>query len=241
MRPDLQLLEARLGHTFEDRDLLIRALTHRSHASGKKQPGDSASLDNEQMEFLGDSVLGLLVSECLVRQFPTFSEGRLSKLKAHLVSASHLHEVACGLDLGRFLHLGRGEEMSGGRAKRTLLADALEAVIAALYLEGGIEPARRFVTEWIIADCVCLESASDGRAIDYKGALQERARALGLPQPKYVITQETGPEHAKTFVLEVRTGEWSGAGQGPSKKAAGQMAAKAVLECLAQPDATPAG
>jgi ribonuclease-3 len=233
MHADLQVLEERLGYTFTDKDLLIRALTHKSLSFEKKPGEDEAFIDNEQLEFLGDSILGFLVSEHLVSRYPLFPEGRLSKLKAHLVSAAHLHEVAKPLDLGSFLHLGRGEEMSGGRGKKALIANAMEAVIAALFLDGNLDAARRFVIQRIVDPTVERLSSEQPEVTDYKSALQERAQALRLPQPRYNIVMENGPEHAKTFVVEVRVGGgWSSRGTGPSKKAAGQEAAKAVLEML---------
>src|SRR5580704_8440067 len=139
MRADLDALEAAAGHRFADREILRRALTHSSHVHEQVLvDGEAASRDNEQLEFLGDSVLGFLISEDLMKRHPEAAEGRLSKLKAHLVSAAWLHEAARRLRLGEYLELGRGEEMSGGRAKKTLLVDALEALIAAIYLDGGI-------------------------------------------------------------------------------------------------------
>jgi len=232
MPADLQVLEASLGRPFANRELLIRALTHKSLCFEKK-PGEAGFIDNEQLEFLGDSILGFVVSECLIRRFPQHPEGRLSKLKAHLVSAAHLHLVAQSLDLGVYLHLGRGEEMSGGRAKRALLANALEAVIAAIYLDGGMDAARDFIVRKMVDEWNVKDSGEEDRVADYKTALQERAQVLSLPQPRYIIAQENGPEHAKTFVVEVRVGSaFSGRGEGPSKKAAGQSAAKSVLEAL---------
>jgi len=233
MPADLQVLEASLGRKFANRELLIRALTHKSLCSEKK-PGDEAGfIDNEQLEFLGDSILGFVVSECLIRRYPLYPEGRLSKLKAHLVSAAHLHRVAQSMDLGMFLHLGRGEEMSGGREKRALLANALEAVIAAIYLDGGMEAARDLIVRKMVDEWDLKDSSEEDRVGDYKTALQERAQVLSLPQPRYIIAKENGPEHAKTFVVEVRVGSaFSGRGEGPSKKAAGQSAAKSVLEAL---------
>ena len=141
-------LETALGHSFRNPALLLRALTHRSHA--QESSGANGSLPNEQLEFLGDAILGFLVSETLVERFPDCAEGQLSKLKAHLVSATHLHSVAQGIALGQFLRLGKGEEQSGGRAKKTLLVDALEALVAALYLDGGLDPARAFVSRYVI-------------------------------------------------------------------------------------------
>ncbi len=140
MPAELGVLEAAIGHVFRDRELFHRALTHKSRMH--ERPGELPSAgDNEQLEFLGDAILGFVVSECLVRRFASAPEGRLSKLKAHLVSAARLHEVAQSLSLGDFLFLGRGEEMSGGRSKKALLADAMEALIAAMYLDGGMEAA----------------------------------------------------------------------------------------------------
>ncbi len=233
MPADLLVLEASLGRPFANRELLIRALTHKSLCFEKKPGGEAGFIDNEQLEFLGDSILGFVVSECLIRRYPLHPEGRLSKLKAHLVSAAHLHLVARSMDLGAFLHLGRGEEMSGGREKRALLANALEAVIAAIYLDGGMDVARDFIVGKLVDEWDHKDSSEEDRVADYKTALQERAQVLNLPQPRYIITQENGPEHSKTFVVEVRVGSaFSGRGEGLSKKAAGQSAAKSVLEAL---------
>ncbi len=137
MGAELENLESALGHRFQNREILMRALTHSSRVHEQHAGwADDAPADNEQMEFLGDAVLGFLISEALVARFPSYPEGRLSKLKAHLVSAAHLYVVARRLELGQYLFLGRGEEMSGGRAKRTLLVDCLEALIAATYFDG---------------------------------------------------------------------------------------------------------
>jgi ribonuclease III len=227
---DAEALEATLGHAFTDRELLTRALTHRSSIYERAA---AAGADNEQLEFLGDAILGFVVSDALVAAYPEYPEGKLSKLKAHLVSASHLHEVALRLNLGDHLLLGRGEEMSGGREKKALLADALEAVIAALYLDGGIEPARRFILQSVIGgDEPSNEAAS---ATDYKSALQEMAQSLKLPQPRYSIVEEHGPEHAKMFLVEARVGrDWVSRGEGMSKKSAGQKAAQEILRRLAE-------
>jgi ribonuclease-3 len=225
----LEALEAKLGYHFRNRELLARALTHRSSVY-EKNPQSPAG-DNEQLEFLGDSILGFIVSDVLVARHPAHPEGRLSKLKANLVSATHLHRAALRLHLGEHLLLGRGEEMSGGRAKKALLANALEALIAALYLDGGIEMARRFIVEHVIEEAQLLE---DGEPVtDYKSALQEMAQALKLPQPHYSIVEERGPEHSKTFVVEARVGgDWVGRAEGLSKKSASQKAAHEILRRL---------
>jgi ribonuclease III len=222
-------LEEILGYRFERPDLLIRALTHRSSVYEKNSEG--AGCDNEQLEFLGDSILGFLISDRLLENHPDFPEGRLSKLKAQLVSASHLHEVALKIGLGVHLRLGRGEELSGGREKKALLANALEALIAAVYLDGGIGAARDFVARHIAADAEL--SVADQGLTDFKSALQEKAQALKLPQPRYAIIAERGPEHAKTFLVEARVGrEWSSRAEGLSKKSASQRAAQEVLRQL---------
>jgi ribonuclease-3 len=237
--PELDTLENALGHHFKNRKLLFRALTHSSrvHEIQASEPSDFDA-DNEQMEFLGDSVLGFLISESLVQRFPSYPEGRLSKLKAHLVSAAHLYEVAQALELGQYLILGRGEEMSGGRAKRTLLVDCLEALIAALYLDGGLDVTRNLVNHWVIGDRTRPTQALDEEIlgapiVDFKSALQELAQVRKLPQPRYVIVSERGPEHSKTFTIEARVGrEWSSQAEGFSKKSAAQKAARGVFDKL---------
>lgn len=233
-------LEAALGYRFTSRELLARAFTHRSSVHEKSSGAATATAaasasirDNEQLEFLGDAILGFVVSDALLAAHPGHPEGRLSKLKAQLVSASHLHAVASRLRLGEYLLLGRGEELSGGREKKALLANALEALIAALYLDGGIEPARRFVLQHIVGEAE--PAAEQALAADYKSALQELAQSLKLAQPRYTIVGEHGPEHAKTFVVEVRVGrELVSRAEGPSKKSAGQKAAQELLRRLEQ-------
>src|SRR5580698_9232957 len=208
MSVDLGALERKLGHQFCDRALLEQALTHTSHIYEQPSVGPPVG-DNEQLEFLGDAILGFAVSEYLVRHNPGYPEGRLSKLKAHLVSATRLHEVAQALELGEFLYLGRGEEMSGGRNKKALLSDAVEALIAALYLDAGLEKARSFIEDRVVGGTDAPEEGLNGAASDHKSALQEMAQAMKLPAPRYVVVEENGPEHAKTFTVEVRLGkEW---------------------------------
>lgn len=250
MRSDpLTQLEKALGHRFGDRELLKRALTHRSHAheSGMESPA-AADIHNEQLEFLGDAVLGFVTSETLFQEFPAYSEGQLSKLRAYLVSAQHLQAVARKLKLGDHLRLGRGEEQSGGRNKSALLVDATEAVLAALYLDGGLEAARPFIVSKILGPELKRLRAhpEDARVTDHKSTLQETLQAEGLPQPRYAIVKEHGPDHAKTFTVELRIQSGSGPGglqvtraTGASKKQAEQKAARSALEKLrrARPEA----
>jgi len=229
MSAQLETLEDALGHRFKSRELLERSLTHKSRVYEKN--AEELATDNERLEFLGDAILGFLVSEVLVAQHPTYPEGRLSKLKAYLVSASHLHQVALRLQLGSHLLLGRGEEMSGGREKKALLANALEALIAALYLDAGIDPVRSFILEHVVGGARPPEEGV--QLTDHKSALQEMAQNLNLPQPRYSIVEERGPEHAKTFVVEVRLGrDWVSQAEGLSKKSAGQKAAQQILQQL---------
>lgn len=243
--PDLSTLETSIDHTFAVKDLLQQALTHSSQAREMEaqRPGSTERvLDNEQLEFLGDAVLGLVTTEELYRRFPQFSEGQLSKLRAHLVSKNHLIRVAEQLNLGQYLRLGRGEEKSGGRSKSALLVDALEAILGAVYLDAGIETTRILILKLIVSpeleEFVTLGTA--GRITDYKSALQERLQAEGRPQPVYVLVKESGPEHQKTFTIEARllartNGdiEFTARSQGSTKKNAEQDAARQVLEYFA--------
>jgi len=243
-------LEKALGHRFRRRELLVHALTHASHAHealARSQNGGSESrelhdADNERLEFLGDAVLALAASEELVQRFPDFHEGQLSKLRAHLVSQNHLVGIASGLDLGRYLRLGRGEEKSGGRSKSALLVDALEAVIGAMYLDSGLETARSFVRENIVLPE--LERMQHGGVElpvgDFKSALQEMAHATGRAQPAYVLVKEDGPQHNKLFTVEARIHrsgkrgrpEYVARASGGTKKAAEQNAAREALDYL---------
>ncbi|MBI4459502.1 MAG: ribonuclease III [Acidobacteria bacterium] len=223
---DSRELEDAIGYSFRTPELLLRAITHRSYLRESRVAGEAS---NEQMEFLGDAILGLAISEALLGRFPSYSEGQLSKWKAHLVSASHLHEVALRIGLGPFLRLGRGEERSGGRSKKTLLADAVEALIAAIYLDSGLEAARQFVRRW------CLESVDweQTQVVDFKSELQEFLQGQRAPQPRYVVVREKGPEHHKVFMVRVQVGALRlGQAQGDSKKAAQQAAARIALEQL---------
>jgi ribonuclease-3 len=238
MRAELATLEQRIQYRFSDPEMLHRALTHSSLANEARGAGTPMG-DNEQLEFLGDSVLGFLIAEALVLRFPAQTEGELSRQKAHLVSAAHLHGVARRIDLGSYLELGRSEEMSGGRAKKTLLVDALEAVIAAVYLDGGVDAARTFVQEFVL-DAPLASDEDAGTDIqpaitNFKSALQELAQSRKLPQPRYAIVRERGPEHSKVFTVEVRVGkDWTGQADGRTKKIAAQRAARGVYERLRQ-------
>ncbi len=244
MKEDLTELESILGHVFAEPALLERALTHSSHAheESKAGGGESAAekLDNEQFEFLGDAVLGLVASQLLFERFPAFHEGQLSKLKAHLVSAGHLVSVAAGMNLGQYLRLGRGEERSGGRHKGTLLSDALEAVIAAMYLDAGLEKTRAFIIRRVLEpELDRIRTESEFSLADYKSALQELLQSSGRLQPVYAIVKEEGPDHRKTFTVEARIypqgqtkPEYVSRAEGATKKKAEQLAAKQALEHL---------
>ena len=224
--PDgLDRLEERLGVCFDDRSILVRALAHRSWCA---ENGEVES--NERLEFLGDSVLGLIVTEFTYVEYPLLPEGELAKLRASVVSAETLSEVAQELDLGLSLRLGKGEDASGGRAKPSILADAMEAVIAAVYLDGGIEPATRLVLA--LLESRIREQATGPGGQDYKTRLQELAARRCDQLPRYQVRHE-GPDHSKRFFAAVflRNEEY-GAGEGRSKKAAEQAAAKIAWERL---------
>lgn len=241
-------LEKDLGHNFRRRELLDQALTHSSQAREVEALGavggaaDPASFrgDNEMLEFLGDAVLGLVTSETLFQRFPEFQEGQLSKLRAHLVGQRHLLQVAERLEIGNYMRLGRGEEKSGGRNKASLLVDALEAILAALYLDGGWAVTRDFIVRMIVEPELAnmkLETSAIP-VMDFKSALQEALQARGVSQPVYALVKEEGPEHKKTFTVEVRLpapamAEFVGRAQGTTKKRAEQEAARQVLEHLA--------
>ncbi len=226
MIPPIERLEEKLGYRFRDRELLLRALTHRSCAS--EFPPDQCA-DNEQLEFLGDAVLGFVVSEALVARYPAALEGELSQWKSHLVSATYLYRCALSIDLGDYLRLGKGEERNGGRARRTVLANAFEAVIAAMHLDGGVEVATAFVKAKVLGE---IDQMADGaiELLNHKSVLQERTQAMGLPMPRYFTVATAGPEHAKVFTVEARVGDvLSERATGSSKKAASQHAAEILI------------
>jgi ribonuclease-3 len=224
---DLQAFEERLGYQFNDRDLLRRALTHKSFAH-ESRAGES--IDNETYEFLGDSVLGFAIGDILFHRFPEMDEGALSKMKAWLVSSASLARIAREYGMGEVLFLGVGEEKSGGRRKDSLLANLFEAVIAGIYLDGGVEAVRSFIERSFLADLERID-ATDLQFHDYKTALQELAQGSGLALPEYAVVGEIGPDHHKRFVVEVRiSGEPVARGEGSSKKEAQQQAARRALE-----------
>ncbi len=227
----IALLEEKLAHKFAKQELLTRALTHRSSLSDKTGKMPDAE-DNEQLEFLGDSVLGFIVSEALFRRYPNAREGQLSQWKSHLVSANYLHKLALMIDLGEFLVLGKGEEQNGGRQRATLLANAFEAVIAAIQLDGGTEAARRFIEQTVLAGLDTLDDAHI-ELLNHKSVLQERTQAMGLPVPRYTTINSSGPQHAKVFLVEARVGDsMTARAVGSSKKVASQRAAEEMLRAL---------
>ncbi len=243
----VERLQARIGHKFTRVELLERALTHSSIASEQMQrrtPQD----DNEQLEFLGDAVLSLAVTEHLYHTYSEMDEGALTQLRAQMVSRKHLAQVARTLALGEALRLGNGEERSGGRKKSALLANALEALLAALYLDGGLAVAAQFVRTHVLAGSLeaLADEARSGLAVgDYKSALQEYLQAGGLGQPRYTVTAESGPDHQKTFAVElhwVHTGaepRLLASASGTRKKIAEQEAARIALEALRHPSSSP--
>jgi ribonuclease-3 len=230
LRDEFEPLQRRLGYRFRDRGLLENALTHRSRVHEDVSGG---VVDNESLEFLGDAVLGFVVADLLFREFPDRDEGQKSKMKAALVSTVSLARLGERLELGEHLLLSRGEEKSGGRRKQALLADAFEALVAAIYLDGGVEEARAFLAR------ECRERLDDFRRAgpdaftDYKSALQEWLQSRDRPLPEYEVTGETGPDHRKVFQVEVRVaGRPLAVSQGRSKKEAEQRAAQDALARL---------
>ena len=229
LRNEFDEIEARIDYRFKDRGLLEHALTHKSRAAEDISGGVA---DNESLEFLGDAVLGLVVADALFRQYPTYDEGQKSKIKASVVSTQALARQAEEIRLGDHLILGRGEEKTGGRFKQALLADAYEALIAAIYLDGGIEAAETFLRREL-KEAIDAGAARNFVGQDYKSALQERVQALGRPLPEYRIAGEAGPDHRKIFSIEVVVGgEVLGAASGKAKKEAEQEAARLALERL---------
>ena len=230
-------LETRLQHKFNDFRLLARALTHSSalpELRAGREANEVEAGDNEQLEFLGDAVLNLLASEYLLKKFPDWSEGQLSKSRARLVNAHALEQAARRLDLGGHLRIGRGEEKTGGREKPTLLADAYEAVVAAIYLDGGLPAAREMLRVSLFEHA--LERGERLFEADRKSALQEFLQGRGSAPAEYRVAAESGPDHRKMFRIEVWiNGACLAVGEGSTKKEAEQRGARAALERLETP------
>jgi ribonuclease-3 len=236
IRDEFVTLETRLRYRFRDRGLLEHSLTHRSRAHEDVTGGVA---DNESLEFLGDAVLGFIIADALFHECPDLNEGQKSKIKASLVSTQTLAYIGERLELGPYLLLGRGEEKTGGRRKMALLADALEALIAAIYLDGGLEAARTFVRRelWSMRGEVSVPGTGVVNTIagDYKSALQELLQSQDRGQPNYRVVAEQGPDHRKTFEVElVVAGATVARAEGRSKKEAEQQAAKLALERLSE-------
>ena len=232
MTEPLDALEERLGHRFRDRALLLRALTHSSFAN-EADPAAGVA-DNETLEFLGDSVLGFLVADLLFRAHPEWGQGWLTKARAELVSEGAFADKGRTLGLGALLRLAPTDERAGGRERDARLADAFEALVAAVYLDAGLDAARAVVEKLFSAGLASLDPGELSRR-DFKSALQERAQADGKPLPRYRLLSESGPDHEKRFVYEVRFGEGdelTATGEGPSKKEAQREAARAALAAL---------
>jgi ribonuclease-3 len=230
LRDEFDALQQAIGYRFRDRGLLEHAMTHTSRANEDVSGGVH---DNESMEFLGDAVIGFVVADVLFREFPEFDEGQKSKTKASLVSTATLARQAERLALGEHLLLGRGEEKTGGRRKQALLADGYEALIAAIYLDGGIEHARAFITREFGGLLAEVRQHGVAGPQDYKSALQELLQGRELPLPEYRLVGTLGPDHRKVFQVEVVVnGEPLAESTGPSKKEAEQDAARAALDKL---------
>lgn len=222
-----ETLESRIGYHFKDHTLLETALTHSSYANEKHASG---AVSYERLEFLGDSVLGLAAAEYLYAQTPALPEGRMTRLRAELVCEASLHETALSLGLGQYMRLGHGEELTGGRERTSILADMVESIIAAIYLDGGMEEAKRFIMAQVLKDAQVDEIRPSA---DYKTALQELVQQKGEVRISYEQTGESGPDHNKVFSFSVSVdGSVVGEGSGRTKKEAEQMAACRALEKL---------
>jgi len=241
---DLHELEAVLGHRFHQPRILLRALTHRSLANqlAQENRGDEAieAGDNERLEFLGDAVLNLVVAESLFDAHPEWREGELTRVRAQLVSRQHMAGVAAVVELGKYLRLSKGEDRSGLRRKSTVLSNTMEAVMGALFLDGGLEPVRAFARSRVMgeaAERLAAELRSGAALGNYKSALQERLQAARAGAPVYYVKHETGPGHRKRFMVEVRLKSEANVpeeplarGLGSTKKIAEQDAARRALE-----------
>ena len=219
-------LEKKIGYAFRDRSLLQTALTHSSYSNERHGEGECY----ERLEFLGDSILGVVTAEFLYRRAPALPEGRMTRLRAELVCETSLHSVALELGLGAYMRLGKGEERTSGRERPSILADMVEAVIAALYLDSGMDEARRFIMEKLLRGA---EIGEDHQYADYKTELQELVQRRSDRHISYEMTGQSGPDHDKVFSFQVSiNGERAGEGSGRTKKEAEQMAARMALEAL---------
>ncbi|MCM1271114.1 MAG: ribonuclease III [Ruminococcus flavefaciens] len=221
----IDALEEKIGYKFKNKNLIEQALSHSSYANERKQPGGS----NERLEFLGDSVLSIVVSDFLYKNL-NVAEGELTKMRASLVCEKSLHIFAKQINLGDYLHLGKGEENTGGRERPSILADAFEAVIAAIYLDGGMEAAAKHILHFMPED---IHHFVKPAFSDFKTVLQEIVQKNPEEKVEYVLIGEEGPDHNKRFVVEVRlNSQVIGKGSGRSKKEAEQLAAKEALELM---------
>ena len=219
-------LEEAIGYKFHNIALLQNALTHSSYANERWH---NSLMSNERLEFLGDSILGMVVAEFLYRNFPDRPEGELTRMRADMVCEKTLASVANRIDLGRHLLLGNGEEQGGGRSRNSILADAVESVIAASFLDGGMEAARQFIQQFILVEVPVTTLHN----VDYKTALQELVQQKKNQVLSYTLVGESGPDHDKRFDVEVKlNGKVVGIGSGSSKKRAEQMSARAAIEAL---------
>lgn len=224
----MEKLEAKIGYSFKNKKFLETALTHSSYAN-EKHAGDSC-LSYERQEFLGDSVLGLVTAEFLYAHEPMLPEGRMTRLRAELVCEASLHKTALNLGLGEYMRLGKGEANTGGRERPSILADMVEAIIAAIYLDSGMDEARRFVMKNVLNG---VEISEQRRSADYKTQLQELVQRKSNQTIAYELVNESGPDHNKLFEFEVKiNGVASGRGTGRTKKEAEQMAACKALEAM---------
>ena len=243
--PDIRELESALGHAFSKPELLVCALTHRSLAHEMAQEAerdDPVPEDNERLEFLGDAVLNMAVGEALFSLHPEWQEGELTRVRARLVSRQNMAKVALAIGLGEFLRLSKGEERSGLRRKSTVLSDSMEAVVGAIYLDGGLEPVRAFVRHQVMegeVEQLAAELRSGAALGNFKSALQEKLQAGRQGTPAYRVKGESGPAHRRRFLVEVRLENEAGMpsaplarGTGTTKKLAEQDAARRALEHL---------
>ena len=222
-------LQKKLGYKFKNQDLLVMALTHSSYANENRRNGAS---NNERLEFLGDSVLGMTVASLIYKGMPNMPEGQMTRLRAELVCEKTLASLAVDFNLGAYLLLGHGEEKSGGRNRPSILADAVEAILAAMYLDGGFTPVERLVSKYIGP----MGDKQEFENTDYKTSLQEIIQEKPGQSLSYHIVNESGPDHMKLYTVEVRLNERIiGSGSGKSKKEAEQLAARAAIANIAQP------